>query len=1244
MPPSSIRLSGRSPRTKKDSAKKFAASRSTPRAAKSSYRTRTPKQKTSRSSTDRARSCPGARSSSILIPEEETAQEKLEREEKEKKEIEKGKTPKEVAGKFEKEELEEFCSTAVNDKNGNLYVADGGTYAIYPFDKEGHQVFRTNKEGKKIAGAEITGKETPAGEFGEELSIAIDQKAGRLYVSDRENEVVDYFNEAGKYEGQLAFPGSAENQHLPGALAVNQATGELYVSVLGQAIDEAENESFAFIYAFSSSGQFLREISGQRSGAFPGFGAERSEEALLTGVAVGPEGNVYASDSARRVVFEFDGSGHYIGELTGTPSGAFSEPAGVALNKAGNVYVLDRTETRNVERLRAGLGLEPLPGALDVFGPAEVSGQPTIDSESVSNVTATSATLHAGIDPTGVQTAYYFELCRDASCVDLPTPPGTAIGAGEVTKQVSEAVSGLAANTIYTYRVVATFAGGASTVLGATQTFTTGTEGASVKLPDGRAWELVSSPEKRGAGLESIPREGGLIQASEDGTALTYIALAPDEANPEGNRVPTFTQLLSKRGGDASGGAQWLHSDITLPGEGATGAVTGNGKQEYRAFTPDLGLSLVEPLGLGPKAEPRLSPEDTERTIYTRQTESCEAPPSSCYTPLVTAANDTAGTKFGGAEGKKRGVEFVNASPDLSHVLLNSLVPLTEEPVNAGHTNVYEWWAGALHLVNILPEGVSEEEGSVPEVGHNHVLRHAISDDGSRVIFTFGKHLFVRDMIARVTTQVDGPTLLGPERQANYQTASSDGTKIFFTDEAKLTEKSSGASGVSDLYEFDLNTHTLTDISVDPSFKATGEFADVKGLVPGASEDGSTVYFVANGVLTTAPNASGESARPGHCHTIATEREEETPSNATCNLYVKHGSAEGEQPTFIGRLSSDDLPDWENTNGNLEYVTSKVSPNGRYLAFMSSRRLTGYDNRDTSPAAHEAADEEVFLYDGAERQIACASCNPDGSRPSGVFDGGEASTAEGIGLLIDRKLAWEGRWLAGDLPGWTGTEGQTAIYQSRYLNDNGRLFFNSPEPLAHADTNKATDVYEYEPSGIGGCEGEGGCIGLISSGSSAHESAFLDASATGDDVFFLTAATLVSTDRDRDFDVYDARVCGSAGCIVPPETTATSCNSIEECRPSTPSIPPFPAPPGVTTPSSGNVPGQSGVLPAKVSAPAKHATKPTRKQRLAKALKACHKLKKKKKRQACERKARRRYGTKKTHKNRRGTVHRKAGR
>ena len=111
---------------------------------------------------------------------------------------------------------------------------------------------------------------------------------------------------------------------------------------------------------------------------------------------------------------------------------------------------------------------------------------------------------------------------------------------------------------------------------------------------------------------------------------------------------------------------------------------------------------------------------------------------------------------------------------------------------------------------------------------------------------------------------------------------------------------------------------------------------------------------------------------------------------------------------------------------------------------MSERSLTGYDNQD---AVSGEPDEEVYLYDAAANRLVCASCNPSGQRPHGLLD--SELTSEGLGPLIDRPGVWRERWLAASLPIWTLDFGRSKspIYQPRYLSDNGRLFFNSPDQL-----------------------------------------------------------------------------------------------------------------------------------------------------------------------------------------------------
>ena len=130
-----------------------------------------------------------------------------------------------------------------------------------------------------------------------------------------------------------------------------------------------------------------------------------------------------------------------------------------------------------------------------------------IDSELVTNVTATAADLRTGIDPEGFETHYRFEYgTTPAYGVDAPVPDGE-IGAVETEQGEVVHVEGLEPGTKYYFRVVATNALG--TVIGGTQTFTTfPLSGEPSTLPDDRVYELVSPPESTMATLvETIWQE-----------------------------------------------------------------------------------------------------------------------------------------------------------------------------------------------------------------------------------------------------------------------------------------------------------------------------------------------------------------------------------------------------------------------------------------------------------------------------------------------------------------------------------------------------------------------------------------------------------------------------------------------------------------------------------------------------------------------------------------------------------------
>jgi hypothetical protein len=501
----------------------------------------------------------------------------------------------------------------------------------------------------------------------------------------------------------------------------------------------------------------------------------------------------------------------------------------------------------------------------------------------------------------------------------------------------------------------------------------------------------------------------------------------------------------------------------------------------------------------------------------------------------------------------------------------------------------------------------------------------------------------------------------GSEPEAVFQTANANGSRVFFTDTQTLTadstmDEQSAKHKEPDLYVCDMREEAdgklacnLKDLTVPVN---AGEQADVQGeftepnngVLLGASEeegaeaeDGGYVYFVAKGVLSPA------------------NREGRAPIAGGYNLYVDDSSgSKWEPPVFIATLSGEDANDWAAQKGNLSTVTSRVSSNGRFLAFMSDRRLTGYDNLDaSSPVGEPHADEEVFEYSAASGELACASCNPTSTqRPVGFFDTGLAPVA-----LVDRRSLWSDRWLAGLVPGWTAMTSKRSVYQSRYLSDDGRLLFDSSDALVPADSSVGTEnVYEFEPEGIGlqaapcgsgvdsrrevfkpahvydveeregqqAASGEepAGCVGLISSGESSDESAFMDASANGNDVFFITTSKLVKADFDDSYDMYDAHVCSTEAPCFPEETAVPpACTSGASCKPA-----PTPQPAIFGSPSSQTFSGAGNVPPPATTKPTvkKKTAAQLKAEKLAEALKACR-VKRGKKRIDCERGARQRY-------------------
>jgi hypothetical protein len=1163
---------------------------------------------------------------------------------------------------------------SLSTSHGDVYVVDSGNNRIEKFGPQGEFLLMFGGEVNAITKGNLCSaaeecKEgvanTGAGEFSGlgGRAIAIDS-SGVVYVAD-ENRV-QRFSPAGVVTGEIAFPGAGRIENL--------------------AVDSAKD-------IYLSGGELVGVHKYDAIGAELGLPRDTTGEPGHLAIAIGPADELFVNDltAERHHILTFTEGGEQTASFDAgeRPRDGFR---GIAWGEAlGALYVLNEGTTRIVtppppgplvlEGSETATEIQPTTATLGAtinpegaeptsyhfeYGPTTTYGESTpdtalggepfedqpasaaltglapgttyhfrvvatnaaaettfgadqtfttlppvsIDQTSVSQVDATSARLEAELNPHGVAGEYHFEYGTSTEYgTSVPSPDGS-IGAGTSDTTVSNLIQDLVPSTTYHYRVVAH--NGLGPAVGPDRTFTT--QGGSSTLPDERTWELVSPPNKHGSPLEPLTEEGGLIQAAAGGGGFAYIALGPIDGEPKGVRSPLNTQLIATRGAEG-----WTTQDVSTANEEIS-IVRPGVPSEYKFFADGLQSSIVEPQGVTP-----LSPQTTERTPYQRE-------PDGEFTPLVSAANVPAGTEFAGEETPEgtgqfsNGVVFRTANSDLSRILLDSpqvLAPGFAPGFEPGEQpNLYEFDKGSLHLVSVLPNGEpAAEAGLSSGVGSNDLnMRGAISTDGERVVFetNSGEHLYMRDLGLGRTVQVDErqPGASGGVGQAVFQIANADDSKVFFTDESRLTTDATAQPGKPDLYMCAIAvvgeqpTCTLSDLTVDPNL---GQAADVRVKVSAIDASGEHVYFAANGVLTSSPNAAGEHALPGNC---------DSEGEATCNLYEY--DTVSKQISLVALLASGDSPDWGGRGNHhaLGNLTARSSPNGRYFTFMSKRSLTGYDNHDVRS---NAADEEVFLFDSADGSLHCVSCNPTGARPQGIFD-----PELFPGLLVDHPKTWAEKWMAASIPGWTlGPTVNLALYQSRYLSDSGRMFFNAADALVPQDTNKVEDVYQYEPPGVGDCSSTSrtfstaseGCVNLISSGGSKDESAFLDASENGDEVFFLTGSRLVGSDVDGALDIYDAHICSSSSpCPPPPAAPAPACEG-DSCQ--NPGSPPNnPTPSSLTYKGPGNVTAPTSAAPASKPKP-----KPlTRAQLLARALKSCKKDKAKKKRASCEKQARKKYG------------------
>jgi hypothetical protein len=688
----------------------------------------------------------------------------------------------------------------------------------------------------------------------------------------------------------------------------------------------------------------------------------------------------------------------------------------------------------------------------------------------------TEALLGGRVNPENSPTTYWIEYGTDTGYGrSAPASQDAEAGEGGSATIVVQRIAGLTPGTTYHFRLVAE--NGVGTVEGEDMTLTTppssppATEchnptprtGASASLPECRAYEMVSPPQKNGGDIGSLTgeaahynQEGGM-QAAPGGDAIIYHSPAAFAGAVSGSTNLTYRAVRGVEG--------WSTVPISPSANSGIGFPT----QLLVAASEDLSSYLEGDIPGSTGAEFATAPNNLFLV------------PGGGAPQLVTP---------GEPDGFGLNAHFGGGSQDLGRVVFTDPTVLVEGASPTASTgnvegNLYGYSDGHLRLLGVLETGEAPALGTA--IGRDLVsgvgfLNHAVSEDASTVFFTSldDQQIYVRENAfgsSPTTTEVSvseggaDPTGAFP---SSFLGASATGSTAFFMSSGELTpDANTGAShGGSDLYEYRVG-HGLTDLTVDDN-PGDPDGADVLGAT-GVSDDGSIVYFVATGELVPGHGASGHP-----------------------NLYVYR---RGEGVEFIGTLAaSGDESLWL---GEGNGPRAELTPDGTHAVFLSRGRLTSFNNEN---AATEPT-TQVYEYTIGSGLV-CVSCNPDGSAggsatiPS-LGGGGGGTTAGNLAAHMPRYISDDGHTVffdsedslvSGDTNGkydvYRYSDGRPALVStgrspdvSEFIDSstNGAdAFFLTRERLSGEDVDNNMDLYDARVDGRSvaatasgtGCQGE----------------------------------------------------------------------------------------------------------------------------------------------------------------------------
>lgn len=1017
------------------------------------------------------------------------------------------------------------------DSNGNLYVSDDNNFLIDEFSPSGSLITQiTSSSANTPYSDAITSPQQlavdPSGnvyvvsenhvlEFsGGTFVAALDDnglpKGGLAVDPGRNNDLytVDLGGATrGTYIAEFDLSGNPVVQFGSGTLGSDGVSGLAVLGSSGEvyAADTNANNNAGRVDVFSAPITIPDVTTGQASAIQP-------DQATLNGT-VNPNG-VTLNATSDGCQFEYVDAADYnpsasdpysAGQTTAcasTPSG--SSPVPVSAVTSG--LSPDTTYHFRLEASNTASGGDAVYGSDQTF---TSTGPPTVTGAAGLNPSSNSVLFQVRINPHGFDTTYHIDY--GTSTAYGSSTPATDIGSANGDQTASARVSGLLPSTTYHFQVLASNSQGNAT--GPDLTFTTGPAscpndayrtGGSAGLPDCRAYEQVTPANKDSVQLPVLPATQFGFQPSDGGNAMAFTTLQPLPGSPS-----VGLYYVATRG--ASG---WTSKEQIPPQSTEHGQLCEQAPV-IMAYSPDLSSHVLADGG-------GQTPYSTGSSLGSDQcgTDSPNLVGGEPQGVQNLFLQDPLGAyqlvSSNPLSGNPNDAHFGGASDDLSHVLFaEDDVQLTPD-ASASSWDVYDYSGGTVHLITTLPDASQPCGGQGREVGVQAALypqRHEISADGSRIFYIDASCNLYTRLNDGPAVQVDASQGSGPGGGGQFQTATPDGSQVFFTDasSAGLTTDTGAGSG-DNLYRYDTTSGTLTDLT-------PGANAHVLGVAgTGVSQNGAYLYFVAQDVL-----ASGASA-------------------GQPNLYVWHAGATRLVATLDGSdgINGTGSCEWSLNHGlcsrSIGSTPPNISPDGSYITFDSDLSLTGQPTNGYL---------ETYLYNAQSGQLTCVSCSPVGApatAPAFTLGNQESTILEAVSQGSNYEVS----------------DNQFTLPRSLAIAPDGtpRVFFTSVQALLPQATDGKQNVYEYEA----------GSLRLISSGASGTDDFLLGASANGNDVFFATSQQLAPTDLDGAYDVYDARVDGGFATPVPPALCVA-----EACRSRPTAAPPPPTVGTVTFTGPGNV-------------------------------------------------------------------------